>query len=115
MPTGQVFSLKDFFARARDQSSGVFEHKGAEKLPWGKEVYEHYVLKVQQPQGGTVVEHLYYDQAALNVRWLIIEGSPEMLYTNLGFKEQTFTDIDFQGLDTCAASSVLSMNEAIPL
>ncbi len=37
----------------------------------------------------------------MNLRFVLIEGKPEIFASKTGFIEQTFTDADFQGLNSC--------------
>ena len=57
-------------------------------------------------QGQEVHEQLYYCPKSLNLKYLIIDGAPEIFYSEVGFVEQTFTDADFAGLNTCDATNL---------
>ena len=104
VPMGQIYNITDLFNKIRDPSSGVSTYEGLATLPWsnGTNLY-HFTMKTLDGQGKTIKQDVYYDTSSLNLKYAMIEGAPEILVTDIGYVERTFTDEDFKGLDTCTS------------
>ena len=106
---GLKYNLTELFNKAKDPSSGVTNYEGIATLPWSNgQSYHHFTTKSLDGQGKTIKQNVYYDLSTLNMRYMMIEGSAPILVTDTGFVEKTFTDQDFEGLDTCTSNLQLA-------
>ncbi|TNV75800.1 hypothetical protein FGO68_gene15248 [Halteria grandinella] len=104
LPLGQTYNLTELLKNARDPASGVSTYKGMTALPWTGGFQLHwFVMRAVDAQGKEIIENLYFCPKSLNFKYLIIEGAPEIFYSENGFVEMEFTDADFAPWESCSS------------